>query len=104
MTCNGCRALIERSLRGVSGVRHVDVDLESKLVMVQGSAAVEQLAAALEAQGKRAVVVPREDRDARARPAALQPSAQMPPASAYAEHVDGNSDTSDVELIPKFAA
>jgi copper chaperone len=36
MHCANCEAAVERELRLVSGVRDVDVDLHTKLVVVRG--------------------------------------------------------------------
>jgi copper chaperone len=36
MSCGHCKAAVAAGLAGVAGVREVDVDLESKQVVVQG--------------------------------------------------------------------
>ncbi len=38
MHCGHCKAAVTRELEGVDGVAAVDVDLETKLVQVHGSA------------------------------------------------------------------
>ena len=55
MTCEHCRAAVESALRAVAGVEHVSVDLETKVVAVQGGASVDTLVAAVEAADKHAL-------------------------------------------------
>ena len=40
MSCEHCREAVTRALTGVEGVGDVDVDLEAKLVIVGGDAAI----------------------------------------------------------------
>jgi copper chaperone len=37
MHCGHCKAAVSRELEAVTGVEHVDVDLETKLVTVRGA-------------------------------------------------------------------
>jgi copper chaperone len=38
MTCGHCKAAVEQQLHGVAGVEAVEVDLDTKLVIVRGTA------------------------------------------------------------------
>jgi copper chaperone CopZ len=38
MHCGHCKAAVSRELEDVSGVEHVEVDLDTKLVIVRGEA------------------------------------------------------------------
>lgn len=49
--CGGCGRTIERALRQVHGVRTVEVDVGQKMVVVEGSASVRDLVAAVDAAG-----------------------------------------------------
>ena len=57
MTCGGCAARVERALRAVPGVADARVDLEAHLATVTGGAGAAALLAAVEAAGKRGVVL-----------------------------------------------
>lgn len=59
MTCGHCQAGVARALRGVPGVTDAQVDLQSGKAVVQGSAAPEQLVAAVVEEGYGAQVAPR---------------------------------------------
>lgn len=52
MSCSHCEAAVKGELAGVAGVESVDVDLETKLVVVHGEALVgEALVAAIDEAG-----------------------------------------------------
>ncbi len=52
MSCNHCKTAVAGELRRVAGVAEVDVDLETKLVLVRGEALDEAvLRAAIEEAG-----------------------------------------------------
>ena len=55
MTCGHCRASVQNALESVEGARNVEVDLASGRARVDGTAEVERLVAAVEAEGYRAV-------------------------------------------------
>ncbi len=37
MTCNGCRATVEKALNSVNGVEHAKVDLESETAIIESN-------------------------------------------------------------------
>lgn len=51
MTCNHCKAHVEKALRGVSGAESVEVDLAKGEAVVIGSASREDLKKAVEDAG-----------------------------------------------------
>lgn len=51
MSCSHCSAAVERALKGVTGVTQAQVDLEAGIAKVQGSAALEDLLAAVSEEG-----------------------------------------------------
>ena len=51
MSCSHCSAAVERALKGVTGVTQAQVDLEAGTANVQGSAALEDLLAAVSEEG-----------------------------------------------------
>ncbi len=51
MSCSHCSAAVERALKGVTGVTQAQVDLEAGTAKVQGSAALEDLLAAVSEEG-----------------------------------------------------
>lgn len=53
MTCNGCARAVEQALAEVPGVVKVKVNYVKKEAAVQGEAAFEELARAVEAAGYR---------------------------------------------------
>jgi len=56
MSCSHCEAAVKGELAGVPGVESVDVDLETKLVVVQGEGlADEALRAAIDEAGYEAM-------------------------------------------------
>ena len=60
MTCNGCRSKVELALSSIDGVTSTSVDLDSKVVEVQGGVQPSALVAALHAVGKAARQIPPE--------------------------------------------
>jgi len=58
MTCDHCVAAVDEELRKISGVRAVAIDLESKLVVVQGDdLTFDQAEQAIEEAGYEAIEV-----------------------------------------------
>ena len=51
MSCNNCKAHVEKALRGVSGAESVEVDLAKGEAVVTGSASREDLKKAVEDAG-----------------------------------------------------
>lgn len=51
MSCQHCKASVEKALKEVPGVSDVDVSLEDGFAVVRGSSGVEQLLKALEEAG-----------------------------------------------------
>lgn len=51
MSCQHCKASVEKALKEVPGVADVDVSLEDGFAIVRGSSGVEQLLKALEEAG-----------------------------------------------------
>jgi copper chaperone CopZ len=49
--CDACRRAIEGEVSAVAGVRLVQVDVSGRTVLVEGAAAEEAVAAAIEAAG-----------------------------------------------------
>lgn len=47
MMCTHCKARVQKALEAIDGVASVEVDLQSKLVTVQGEASEEVLKAAV---------------------------------------------------------
>ena len=43
MSCNHCKANVERAIRGVAGVEDVEVDLPSETAVVRGKHEAEEL-------------------------------------------------------------
>src|SRR5690606_32501461 len=53
MTCQGCANAVRNCLKGVSGVKNIDIDVAKKTVVVTGSASNDALLAALKKSGKK---------------------------------------------------
>jgi copper chaperone len=51
MTCNHCKASVEKALRSVPGVENAEVNLKEGKAKVQGNAPVAQLVAAVQEEG-----------------------------------------------------
>jgi copper chaperone len=51
MTCNHCKASVEKALRSVPGVENAEVNLQEGKAKVQGNAPVDQLVAAVQEEG-----------------------------------------------------
>jgi len=51
MTCGHCVAAVTQEVSQLDGVEHVEVDLDTKLVVVRGAAADERVRAAIEDAG-----------------------------------------------------
>lgn len=54
MTCGHCQGAVKSALEAVSGVKSVEVDLDSGLAKVAGEAEVQQLLDAIEEAGYQA--------------------------------------------------
>lgn len=54
MSCNNCKKHVEEALKSVNGVEKVEVVLQEGRAMVEGSAPVEQLIAAVQEEGYKA--------------------------------------------------
>jgi copper chaperone len=54
MTCGHCSAAVKKALEGVSGVASADVDLTAGRAKVAGTAPVDALVAAVQAEGYQA--------------------------------------------------
>ncbi|THE63998.1 heavy-metal-associated domain-containing protein [Salinadaptatus halalkaliphilus] len=51
MSCDGCEVSVEESLTAVSGVTGVEVDRTTETAIIEGSATVDELVAAIEEAG-----------------------------------------------------
>jgi copper chaperone len=51
MSCNHCKASVEKALKSVAGVENAEVNLQEGKAKVYGSANVEQLVAAVQEEG-----------------------------------------------------
>ncbi|NKE48525.1 heavy-metal-associated domain-containing protein [Roseomonas frigidaquae] len=58
MTCGSCVRTVERALAGAPGVERAVVDLARSYAVIEGSAHPEELAAAVEAAGYTARILP----------------------------------------------
>lgn len=54
MTCGHCRTSVQEALEGVEGTENVQVDLDAGRAQIGGTADIERLVAAVEAEGYRA--------------------------------------------------
>ncbi|MBQ4205476.1 MAG: heavy-metal-associated domain-containing protein [Bacteroidales bacterium] len=51
MMCNHCRANVEKSIKNLKGVEHVEVDLASGIAVVEGNVSDEEVIKAIEGLG-----------------------------------------------------
>lgn len=51
MSCNHCKASVEKALKNVAGVENAEVNLQEGKAKVYGSASVDQLVAAVQEEG-----------------------------------------------------
>ena len=62
MVCSHCVSMVEQAVLAVGGVASAVADLDTKLVRIYGSAAIESMIAAIEATGKSAELLPSSSR------------------------------------------
>lgn len=51
MTCNHCQQAVKEALEHVEGSQDISVDLSTGIVKIQGSAKLDELISAIEAEG-----------------------------------------------------
>lgn len=51
MTCNHCKASVEKALKNVAGVENAEVNLQEGKAKVYGNAPLDQLVAAVQEEG-----------------------------------------------------
>jgi len=58
MKCGGCVASVEKAVQALAGVESVEVDLESAMASVKGSASSEEVISAIDSAGFNAILIP----------------------------------------------
>ena len=58
MKCGGCVSAIEKSLTELEGVETVEVDLDTSMASVKGSASADNIVAAIDAAGFNGILIP----------------------------------------------
>ncbi|MBI1220757.1 MAG: copper chaperone [Rhodobacteraceae bacterium] len=57
MTCNHCKASIEKAIKGIDETARIDVDLDAKTVFVEGAGEDAALISAMKEAGYQAIVI-----------------------------------------------